>query len=68
MITGDDVRQRIRTIRKQKKMSARVVSERMGISRPFYTQLEGGKRRLSVEYLIQAAEALGVKPATLLKE
>ena len=56
----------IRRIRKQKKLTAVVVSGRIGISRQFYTQLEGGKRRLSVNYLIAIAEALEVKPISLL--
>jgi len=41
------------------------VAKRVGISRPFYTQLEGGSRRLSVNYLIAIAEALEVKPTKL---
>lgn len=49
-------------------MSAKDVSERMGISRPFYTQLEGGTRRLSVQYLEGIARALGTTVADLYSE
>jgi len=56
------VRANIRRIRKERGMSALAVSERVGISRPFYTQLETGSRRLSLRYLIGIAWALGVKP------
>jgi putative transcriptional regulator len=60
-----DIRKRIRDLRKAKGMSAKEVSERMGISRPFYTQLEGGTRRLSVRYLEGIAKALSTTPSEL---
>lgn len=63
-----DIRKRIRDLRKSKGMSAKDVSERMGISRPFYTQLEGGTRRLSVQYLEGVAKALGTTVADLYKD
>ena len=63
-----DIRKRIRDLRKKKGMSAKDVSEKMGISRPFYTQLEGGTRRLSVQYLEGIARALGTTVADLYSE
>ncbi|HAA75057.1 TPA: hypothetical protein DCE37_08065 [Candidatus Latescibacteria bacterium] len=63
-----DIRKRIRDLRKAKGMSAKTVSEKMGISRPFYTQLEGGTRRLSVQYLEGIAQALGTTVADLYSE
>ena len=63
-----DIRKRIRDLRKAKGMSAKDVSEKMGISRPFYTQLEGGTRRLSVQYLEGIARALGTTVAALYSE
>lgn len=63
-----DIRKRIRDLRKTKGMSAKDVAERMGISRPFYTQLEGGTRRLSVQYLEGIAKALGTTVADLYSE
>jgi transcriptional regulator with XRE-family HTH domain len=62
----DEVRANIRRIRKQKRLTAEVVAVRIGISRPFYTQLEGGTRRLSLRYLIGIARALEVRPGSLL--
>ena len=59
-LSADTVRANIRRVRKEKRLSAQQVSERVGISRPFYTQLEGGKRRLSIDYLLAIAEGLGV--------
>lgn len=61
----EEVRTNIRRIRQEKGMSAKNVADLMGISRPFYTQLEGGKRRLSLRYMIGIAKALKVKPGEL---
>ncbi len=63
-----DIRKRIRYLRKAKGMSAKDVSERMGISRPFYTQLEGGTRRISIKYLEGIARALSTTVADLYSE
>ncbi len=63
-----DIRKRIRDLRKARGMSAKDVSERMGISRPFYTQLEGGTRRLSVQYLEGIARALSTTVAELYRD
>ncbi len=63
----DEVRANIRRIRKEKKLTAEAVAESVGISRPFYTQLEGGTRRMSLRYLIGIALALEVKPGRLFK-
>ena len=60
-----DIRKRIRNLRKSKGMSEKNVSEKMGISRPFYTQLEGGTRRLSVRYFEGIARALSTTVADL---
>ena len=64
---ADEVRANIRRIRKRKKLTAEVMAKRVGISRPFYTQLEGGTRRMALRYLIGIAAALDVKPETLFK-
>ena len=63
----DEVRANIRRIRKEKRLTAEVVAKRMGISRPFYTQLEGGTRRMALRYLFGIAAALDVKPKSLFK-
>ena len=62
------VQQKIRALRKANRLSAEAVAKQVGISRPFYTQLEGGKRRLSVMHLAQIARALGVSAADLLRD
>lgn len=66
-IQADKVREKIRDVRMSRRLSADVIAKSMGISRPFYTQLEGGKRRLSIEYLFSIAKALEVKPESLLR-
>ena len=64
---ADEVRANIRRIRKEKRLTAEVIAERMGISRPLYTQLEGGTRRMALRYLFGIAAALEVKPKSLFK-
>jgi transcriptional regulator with XRE-family HTH domain len=59
------IRQRIREVRKQKGMSQGKVAKAIGCSRPFFNQVEGGKRVLSLVRLIQIAHVLGVSLATL---
>jgi DNA-binding XRE family transcriptional regulator len=65
---ADRVRERIRATRHEKKLTALAMSERMRVSRPFYTQLEGGTRRINLEYLLMMAKALGVDVRDLLAE
>ncbi len=54
------IREKIRAIRIQKGLSAKEVAESIGISRPYYTQLELGSRRLSAEHVQNIAIALDV--------
>ena len=64
---ADQVRANIRRIRTQKNLTGEAVAKKVGISRPFYTQLELGTRRMSLRYLFGIAHALDVKPETLFK-
>ena len=59
---------RIRAFRQAKELTAREVAKALGISRPYYTQLEGGKRRLSAEHVRQIALALDVRVGQLFGE
>ena len=63
-----NIRHRIRTLRLQKGITTEELSKRMGISRPFYSQLEHGRRRMSVDYLEMIARILGVSVAELYRE
>ena len=60
-----NVRHKIRALRLHKGLTGNYMAKRLGISRPFYTQIEGGKRRLTVEKLEKIAGALGVPIADL---
>lgn len=60
-----EITRKIRALREQQGLSASVVAARLGISRPFYTLIEGGKRRLSVELLEKIAGVMGVTVAEL---
>jgi len=54
----DEVRKRIRQLRDAKGLKAHDMAEMVGISRPFYTQLESGARGISAIYLFRIAKAL----------
>jgi transcriptional regulator with XRE-family HTH domain len=54
----DEVRKRIRQLRDAKGLKAHDMAEIVGISRPFYTQLESGTRGISAIYLFRIAKAL----------
>ena len=56
----DQVRKRIRSIREEKGLRALDVAEKIGVSRPFFTQMESGARGLTVYYLFKIAKALDV--------
>ena len=58
---------RIREIRKQKKMSLRQIAEQVEISVPYLSDIERGNRRGSSATIGRIAEALGVNPGDLLK-
>src|SRR3989338_1825861 len=64
----DRVRSSIRSARIAKQLTAAAVAERIGISRPFYTQLEGGTRRLGLAYFIGMVNALRLDVGSLLGE
>lgn len=56
----DQVRKRIRAYRESQGLRAEDVAKQIGVSRPFYTQLESGARGLSVIHLFKIAKALKV--------
>lgn len=65
---GSSVYNKLREIRMKNKMTAREVSEKVGISKPFYCQLENCKRRLSYDTAIKIASVFDVKPDYLFYE
>ncbi|MDA0748618.1 MAG: helix-turn-helix transcriptional regulator [bacterium] len=63
-----EIRTRIRNIREKKGLRARDVAQKVGISRPFYTLLENGNRRLTADLVRKIARALDVSVAQLFGE
>ena len=62
------MRRRVRVIRLAKGLTGRDVAKALGISRPYYSQLEGGSRRLSAEHVWRIALALDVRVGQLFGE
>lgn len=56
---------KLKELRSNSKMTTREVAEKVGISKPFYCQLENCKRRLSYETALKIALVFGVKPDDL---
>jgi len=48
----------LKRIRKKNGITQKEMAERMGISESFYCQLEGGKRKLTVDYAFRITEIL----------
>ncbi len=59
---GDDIRK----VRKQKGYSQEEFADIAGFSRSYYTEVETGKRNISVLNLIKIIEALNVDPNELI--
>lgn len=53
---------RLKELRQKKKYTAKQMSERLGISKPYYCQLENRTRRLSYEMAIKIAAIFKLKP------
>lgn len=65
---GSSVYNKLKEMRVKNKMTAREVSEKVGISKPFYCQLENCKRRLSYDTAVKIASVFNVKPDYLFYE
>ena len=63
-----EITERIRLLRERKGLREKDVAERIGVSRPFYSLLETGKRPLTVKRLEKIASVLGVTVAELYGE
>ena len=53
---------KLKEVRMNRKMTTREVAEKVGISKPFYCQIENCRRRLSYDTAIKIANVFGVKP------
>lgn len=52
----------LKELRCRKRYTAKLMSEKLGISKPFYCQLENRTRRLSYEMAIKIAAIFKMKP------
>ena len=59
---------KLKELRKKKKLTAREMAEKLGISKPFYCQIENGKRRLSYKMAVKIAKVFGCKPDDIFYE
>lgn len=62
----EEVGQRIRRIRKQRKLTQGVLADRVSLSRTSITNIEKGRQRLLLHTFAEIAEALQVEPASFL--
>lgn len=53
---------KLKEMRYRKNLTASEVASRVGISKPFYCQIENQKRRLLYSTAIRIADVFGVKP------
>ncbi len=58
----------LKELRCQKKYTAKQMSEKLGISKPFYCQLENRTRRLSYAMAIKIATIFQMKPDAIFYE
>ena len=71
---NDRVRERssmylkLKELRKKKKLTAREMAEKLEISKPFYCQIENGKRRLTYDMAVRIAQIFKKKPDAIFYE
>ena len=59
---------KLRTLREERGWTHEKAAEEMGVSRSQFIKLERGERRLTADYIAQAAKAFGVRPADILED
>lgn len=67
MVDYKDLGQRIRTIRRQSKLTQEELAEKVGISASFMGHIERGSRVASLETLVALCNTLRVSPQVLLQ-
>lgn len=55
----------LRNLRHSKEMTQDELSERLGVASPYVSMLESSKKYPNLEMLFKIADALGVKPSSL---
>ena len=59
---------KLKTLREERGWTHEKAAEEMGVSRSQFIKLERGERRLTVDYINQAAKAFGVRPSDVLED
>lgn len=59
---------KLKELRKKKKYTTQIMAEKIGISKPFYCQIENGTRRLSYRMAVEIAAIFHKKPDYLFYE
>jgi len=62
------VRNVLKELRLKKRLTGKEMSSKLGISAPFYTQLENGTRKLTYEMAVRIATVFNRKPDYLFYE
>jgi len=65
IIGGELIVSKLTELRKKHKYSYQQMANNLGISKPFYWQIENGQRRLSYVMAIKIAEIFNMKPDEL---
>lgn len=53
---------KLKQIRNQNKYTTKIMAEKLGISKPFYSQIENQNRRLTYEMAIKISNIFNLKP------
>ena len=53
---------KLKQIRVQNKYTTKIMAEKLGISKPFYSQIENQNRRLTYEMAIKISNIFNLKP------
>lgn len=56
---------KLKEVRKEKNYTCEVMSTLLGISKPFYSQIENGRRRLSYDMAVKISKIFGMMPDEL---
>ena len=59
---------KLRELRKKKGYTSQNMAEKLGISKPFYSQIENQMRKLSYDMAVQIAAVFGKKPDQIFLE
>lgn len=59
---------KLKNLRLEHKYTTAFMADALGISKPFYSQIESGKRRLSYDMAIRIAKVFKTKPDNIFYE